>query len=220
MKYTFSTICVASILMGSTAFAQEAIKQIRPESRPVTADAPVAEPNVAAATIAAAIVAEVVGDPAVTAEAASVPAPKPLVKVEPAPAGPKVGWVHAAPGLGQHEGTFTGADDAYGLNYACAAGYSQIGLRAKGMHIAAGESTISVDGFPVITGNTTYNSKWDGTSFTNQVEAEWGETLKEAHNKLVMALARGTEAVWTTPSGTEFKISLSGSADIKYCKAE
>jgi len=130
------------------------------------------------------------------------------------------GWTHASPGLDQFEGGYNAAEDAYGLDYACAPAYSQVGFRAKGLHVAAGESTISVDGEELLALNTTYNSKWDATSVTQQVEAEWGDQLKEAHNALVMALARGSEAVWTTPSGETFTIDLTGSADIKNCVME
>lgn len=130
------------------------------------------------------------------------------------------GWTHASPGLSQFEGTFDASGGNYGMNYACSPSYSQIGFRAQGLHIAAGESKISVDGVELVSGNTTYNSKWDATSFTNQVEAEWGARLKEAHNNLINALARGTEAIWTTPSGDSFTIDLTGSSGIKNCVIE
>lgn len=127
------------------------------------------------------------------------------------------GWTHASPGLGQHEGRFSAEDDAFAIDYTCSPSSSQIGFRAKGLHIAAGESTIAVDGETLLTANTTYNSKWDATSVTQRVEAEWGDQLKDAHNALIMAIARGSEAVWTTPSGQTFTFNLSGSADIKHC---
>lgn len=126
-------------------------------------------------------------------------------------------WSHAAPGLGQYEGLLETEDGAMGINYACADSYSQVGFKANGVHVAAGVSTITVDGEQVATGNTTYNSKWDATSFTTRVEAEWGPKLKNEHNKLVQALAEGAEAVWTTPSGKSFTFTLKGSSDIVSC---
>ena len=126
-------------------------------------------------------------------------------------------WSHAAPGMGQFEGLLETEDGAMGINYACAESYSQVGFKANGVHVAAGVSTISVDGEQVAAGNTTYNSKWDATSFTNRTEAEWGPKLKDAHNKLVQALAERSEAVWTTPSGESFTFSLKGSSNIVAC---
>jgi hypothetical protein len=130
------------------------------------------------------------------------------------------GWTHASPGLDQFEGSFNAVDDAWGVDYSCSPGFSSLGFRAKGIHVAAGESTITVDGVELAKGNTTYNSKWDATSFSQKVEAEWGDQLKDSHNALIMALARGTEAIWTTPSGDSFSIDLTGSADIKYCEMQ
>ncbi|MFG6572285.1 hypothetical protein ACGYLO_11830 [Sulfitobacter sp. 1A13353] len=126
-------------------------------------------------------------------------------------------WSHASPGMGQHEGLLETEDGATGINYACADSYSQVGFKADGVHVAAGVSTISVDGEVVAEGNTTYNSKWDATSFTNKVESEWGPKLKNEHNKLVQALAQGAEAIWTTPNGESFNFSLKGSSDIVSC---
>jgi hypothetical protein len=127
------------------------------------------------------------------------------------------GWSHAAPGMGQYEGLFESEDGTYGVNYACSGSYSQVGLKADGLHVAAGESTISVDGEVVATGNTTYNSKWDATSYTTSVEVEWGDTLKDRHNDFILALGGGHHAVWTTPSGKTFDIDLTGSGDIRNC---
>ncbi len=126
-------------------------------------------------------------------------------------------WSHAAPGMDQFEGLLETEDGSSGINYACSTNYSQVGFQAKGVHVAAGVSTVSVDGEPVAAGNTTYNSKWDATSFTNRSEAEWGPQLKESHNKLVQAIASGSELIWTTPSGESFTFSLKGSSNIVAC---
>lgn len=127
------------------------------------------------------------------------------------------GWTHAAAAMGQFEGSYSSEDESFGVNYGCSPSYSQVGFQVKGLHIAAGESTIAVDGKAVATGNTTYNSKWDATSFTTKVQAEWGPKLKTAHNDLINAIAKGSKAVWTTPSGESYEIDLTGSSDIKSC---
>lgn len=126
-------------------------------------------------------------------------------------------WTHAAAAMGQFEGGVRSADDTHGIDYSCNPNMSQIGFFADGVHVAAGESTISVDGTELVSGNTTYNSSWDATSFTNRVEARWGDKLIDEHNALVDALASGYEASWTTPSGETYTFDLTGSADIKSC---
>lgn len=135
------------------------------------------------------------------------------------PVSPEVtgGWVHAPGTMGQYEGYFTGPDDAYGIDYACGPGYSSVGFRAKGLHLDAGESTLSVDGTEFASGNTTYNSKWDATSFSARFENNWSDDLKDRHNAMLNALSMGREMTWVTPSNEVFKMSLIGSYDIVAC---
>ena len=81
--------------------------------------------------------------------------------------------------MGQYEGLFESEDGSYSVNYACAGSYSEVSLNADGLHVAAGERTISVDGKVVATGSTTYNSKWDATRYETRVESEWGPAMKD-----------------------------------------
>ncbi|WP_157374320.1 hypothetical protein [Salipiger sp. CCB-MM3] len=128
------------------------------------------------------------------------------------------GWHHAAAPMGQFEGNYSTSDESYGLFYGCTGMSSRLTFSAKGAHIAAGLSSITVDGKEVATGDTTYSSRQDRTIFSSDVQRDWGQLRKDEHNAIITALATGSEAIWTTPSGDRFTFDLTGSSGIKKCE--
>lgn len=126
------------------------------------------------------------------------------------------GWIHNALAMGQFEGGLT-TEDGAGLMYSCSPLSSSISLSADGMHIAAGKSTLEVDGEQVLETNTVYNSSWDKTEVSSRVEAEWGDVQKDKHNAIIKALASGSVATWKTPNGDSFVFDLSGSSKVRSC---
>lgn len=127
------------------------------------------------------------------------------------------GWHHSAAAMGQFEGGFETDDQSFSLSYSCSPNYSKVSFSAKGIHISEGESRITVDGTEISMGNTVYNSKWDTTSFSMNVESEWGDMQKANHNALINALSGGSEATWTTPSNETFVYDLTGSSNMNSC---
>jgi hypothetical protein len=130
------------------------------------------------------------------------------------------GWQHAAAPMGQFEGYFESEDETVRVDYGCTGFSSSVQFSAEGQHIAAGVSQIMVDGAEVASGNTVYHSMRNETVFTSDIRAEWGDPVKDAHNRLITSIAGGKEAVWITPDGTEFTISLRGSSAIRNCVLE
>ncbi len=126
-------------------------------------------------------------------------------------------WGHAAAPMGQYEGGISMGDGAYAISYGCAGFYGTVSLHATGVHVAAGQSVLRVDGVEVARGNTVYNSESDATVYEFRAEREWDPKLWEPYNRVVNALASGTEAVWEAPSGETFSFPLTGSAEIRSC---
>jgi len=126
-------------------------------------------------------------------------------------------WQHAAAPMGQFEGYFDAEDGSVQVTYECSGFYSTVQFSAAGLHVAAGVSKIIVDGTEVASGNTVYHSERDETVFSSEIRAEWGDPVKDAHNRFITSIAGGNEAVWVTPDGSEFTISLRGSSAIGNC---
>jgi hypothetical protein len=126
-------------------------------------------------------------------------------------------WRHAAAPMGQFEGGVALEGDTAGIGYGCADSYGTLEFYAKGIHVAAGESVIRIDGQEVARGNTQYNSVPDLTRFSLNVQRSYGPGGWTQYNAAINALASGTEAVWETPTGETFSFSLDGSAKIRSC---
>lgn len=132
-------------------------------------------------------------------------------------------WSHVSAPMGQKEGGIrlsSEADGDYGINYSCAFSYSKVSFSVKSMQVAEGESEIRVDGDEVITGNTSYDSAWNETTFLSAVETEYGDAQKARHNALIEALASGRTVSWVTPNGASYDIPLTGSSNIRRCKMD
>lgn len=126
-------------------------------------------------------------------------------------------WQHAAAPMGQFEGGITMEEGSYGISYGCADFYGNLTFFAEGVHVAAGEGVILVDGREVARGNVSYNSLPDLTRFNLNVQSSYGQASWSRYNDLITAVAGGSEVVWETPSGAAFTIPLTGSAGIRSC---
>ncbi|MFZ3583443.1 hypothetical protein ACOI1H_14890 [Loktanella sp. DJP18] len=133
-----------------------------------------------------------------------------------APAFAQGAWDHAyTPGFGgQWEGRFEAPDGSYSAQYGCVIGGNSVSFFATGPHVGPGKSSLSVDGKVVFEGNTGYSSESNSTYMEISADASMGAETKQAFNAVVMALAGGSQAVWTTPDETAFSISLANSKDI------
>lgn len=126
-------------------------------------------------------------------------------------------WQHAAAPMGQFEGGISMEEGAYGITYGCAGSYGNLTFFAEGVHVAAGEGVVRIDGREVSRGGVDYNSLPDLTRYNLNAQYSYGPASWPRYNDLITALSGGTEAVWETPSGAVFTIPLTGSADIRSC---
>jgi hypothetical protein len=126
-------------------------------------------------------------------------------------------WHHAVAPMGQFEGGYQSEDGEVRIHYGCDGFSSRIEMTVAGMQVAAGVSRIHVDAAEVASGDTIYHSLRDETVFSSDVRSEWGQQMKDPHNRLIAALARGASAIWTTPNGRELRINLQGSQAMRNC---
>lgn len=129
-------------------------------------------------------------------------------------------WHFAAAGMGQYEGGVTLEDGSAGITYSCSGLGAHLTFWAKGMHIAPGKTQITVDGKEIALARPQagYLSLNDQTTQSLDVAADYGKQMKGEINAVISALAKGKEAVWTTPNGDSFTFPLAGSSNITHCK--
>lgn len=74
-----------------------------------------------------------------------------------------------------------------------------------------------VDGRVVAEAAAEYASMTNVTTSSFNVKSDYGDKRKAAHNRLIDAMAKGREVIWSLPNGEQFAFSLKGSKDIKSC---
>lgn len=122
-------------------------------------------------------------------------------------------WTHAAAPGGQFEGGATG--QGVSLSYGCSGIGSGLRISVPGDH--AGPVQVSVDGRQI-------------TSFDLAYRANFGESIVDLNaktsprkaelNRMIDALASGRQMTAITADGQTASLSLSGSAQIRRCRAQ
>lgn len=124
-------------------------------------------------------------------------------------------WHHAAAPMGQFEGSIA-LDNGATISYGCAGFFSRVGFTIPGKH--SGTGTITVDGNKVV--DVSFGPSYDGkdTSFEFYAKQERGRDSINELNRVIEAIAQGSEL--TVRQGDEVlqTWSLNGSSRISSCR--
>lgn len=126
-------------------------------------------------------------------------------------------WHHVNAGMGQFEGRYM-KTDGMTVAYGCTGHSTSLDFLIPGNQATKGYGRLAVDGIVVHEGSVTYGSVADTTGMSFEADLNGHDWQKEQVNKIIDAIAAGSELTLDLPNLERFAIPLENSAGIRSCR--